>query len=116
MGYLKLLFGIVVLAAGAFVEWALDARQPEPTAYAATLSDPGGVTIGSHDGFITIRPSGGRPAIGLLLTLPKSWRARRRISLPDVEWRIGNELAGARTFRLECAHGFARLSRPCRQI
>src|SRR5262245_3793527 len=66
MGYLKRLLGIVVVGAAAFLGWALDAMKPEAAAYAATLSDPGGVTIGSHDGFITIRPSTGSSGIGLL--------------------------------------------------
>jgi len=66
MKYAKLMAVTGALAAGVFVVWALDAAGPEVTAYAATLAEPGDVIIGSRDGFITIRPSGGTSTVGVL--------------------------------------------------
>jgi hypothetical protein len=66
MRYAKLLLVIALLGCGAFVGWALDVMGPEATAYAATLSNASDVTVGSHDGFITMRPNGATSTIGLL--------------------------------------------------
>jgi dienelactone hydrolase len=66
MKYLKFLLAAICLGTGAFVTWALDPMEPEATAYAATISNPSAVIVGSHDGFITIRPTGRKPVIGLL--------------------------------------------------
>ena len=66
MRYLKLLMVIVLLGTRAFVAWALDAMEPEATAYAATVSNRSDVIVGSYDGFIVIRPKAATPTIGLL--------------------------------------------------
>jgi hypothetical protein len=53
------------LGALAFAAWARDASPAEPAAYAAATADAS-VVIGSHDGFITIRPAASVPSVGLL--------------------------------------------------
>jgi pimeloyl-ACP methyl ester carboxylesterase len=56
---------LFVVCAIVFVVWAWDASQPESKAYTEAISNPA-VTIDSYDGFITIRPAGITPEVGLL--------------------------------------------------
>jgi len=66
MRYIKLMVVTGAVAVGLFTVWALDAAGPDVTAYAATLAERSDVIIGSRDGFITIRPSGGTSTVGML--------------------------------------------------
>jgi len=66
MRYVKLTAVAGALAIGAFIVWALHAAGHDLTAYAATLAEHGDATIGSQDGFITIRPSHGTSTVGVL--------------------------------------------------
>jgi hypothetical protein len=56
---------LLVVGAIFFVVWALDTSQPESKAYTEAISNPA-ITIDSHDGFITLRPAGKTPKVGLL--------------------------------------------------
>jgi hypothetical protein len=60
-----LVVGALGLGVAALAAWALDSSLPDPAAYAAAAADPA-VVIGSHDGFITIRPAASQPTVGLL--------------------------------------------------
>jgi dienelactone hydrolase len=66
MRYLRLFVIILGFGISAFVGWALDAYSPDEAVYAATLSELSDVLVGSHDGFITIRPAAKTGAVGLL--------------------------------------------------
>jgi hypothetical protein len=56
---------LFVVCAIVFVVWALDTSQPESKAYTEAISNLA-IIIDSHDGFITIRPAGKKPEVGLL--------------------------------------------------
>jgi hypothetical protein len=61
MSYITFLVVIVVLGGGGSAPCRSDENQHEPAGFGVTL-EVGDITIGSHDGFITIRPSAGDPS------------------------------------------------------
>jgi hypothetical protein len=86
MSYVKFLVVIVVLGAGGSAASPPDGRSHEPAAYAVTLT-VGDITIASHDGFITIRPSTGDSSHGL------QCRRGMRVSPEAVNTRVAAEPA-----------------------
>jgi hypothetical protein len=57
--------GLGAMGGVTLLSWAQNAAPPEPHALAAAMADPS-VVIDSRHGFITIRPSKGKPHVGLL--------------------------------------------------